>query len=367
MSIRFSILALVAGAGAGIISATWTTRSLDDYAQSLRFTSHIPETRVQKPSPIPGTYEEALARVRESAAASVVTILPASTRPDDVQDWFTYEDVLGYGAVISDDGWVIVDASVLEGMTEPSTQVVMWIRGQTYAVSFVVRDVRTRAVMMKTEAVNLSPIPFADTQEIRAGEMVFAVTANGSVSPTAVTESDYPLTLVPTKAEEFSTQWMLTSEVASLSEPLVNGAGELVGLVQGDSIAAMPLHHTVEALRDILRGNTVMYVDFGAYVVDLARAYNVPQELRQEVRAGALIMSPGSGIRAMTRGGAAAEAGLAEYDIVLAVDGERVTETTTLAEILSAYHPHDVVQCTILRGGKTLNIPVTLGDAVNVI
>jgi S1-C subfamily serine protease len=58
----------------------------------------------------------------------------------------------------------------------------------------------------------------------------------------------------------------------------------------------------------------------------------------------------------------AAEAGLEVGDVITAVNGEAVNAATTLRERISLYDGGDEVTLSVLRGGETLDISVTLGD-----
>ena len=59
---------------------------------------------------------------------------------------------------------------------------------------------------------------------------------------------------------------------------------------------------------------------------------------------------------------AAAEAGLLEGDIVTAVNGEPVDQERTLRDRIYAYEPADVITLTVLRGGESMEVEVTLGE-----
>jgi S1-C subfamily serine protease len=58
----------------------------------------------------------------------------------------------------------------------------------------------------------------------------------------------------------------------------------------------------------------------------------------------------------------AEEAGLREGDLILAVDDEEVTPETPLVGLLAAHEPGDVVELTIKRAGRELEVEVELGE-----
>lgn len=364
---RSLLLAIAAGAGAGIVSAVWTSRSLDDYAASLLAERRLPQVSTQQPTPIPGTYEEALSRVRENARTGVAVIMPASTESFASKSWLNDSSALGYGAIVSDDGWIALDASVLTDVENPLKDIDVWVNRKRYTVQTIVRDSQTGVVMIHTSATGVAPLGFASTHGAHSGEMMFAVDALGGVFPTVVAQSDEEILFGAQRAEVFTTDWSLSDAPTSLSSPLLNSAGELAGFVQAGEVHVVPLHQAFYAIRSIVRTGSDTVPALGAYTIDLAHTYNVDAELRQNLRAGALIFSPDASIHATVRGGPAAEAGFASKDIILAVDGESITETMSLAEILTLYEPGDVARCTVLRAGQTMTIPVTLGDASTLI
>lgn len=360
---KLLLLGLTAGAGAGIVAAVWTSRALDDYAASLLADRRLPQVSTEHPTPIPGTYEEALSRVRENAKTGVATLMRSSTDSFAATAWLTGENALGYGAIVSDDGWVAVDQSVFADVKNPLKDIEVWVSGKRYTVLAVVYAEQTSVAMIHTSATGVAPVGFASTGVVRSGEMMFVVDGTGGVVPTAVVESENEIYTGAQHAETFATDWALASSSFAYSAPLFNAAGELSGFVRASDLHAVPLHHALHAIRSIVKTGVDTDPLFGAYIVDLARAYNIDSDLRQGLRAGALVFHPDPSVHATIRGGAAAEAGFASKDIILAVDGESVTDATSLSEILTEYDPGDVARCTVLRSGQTITIPVTLGDA----
>jgi S1-C subfamily serine protease len=74
-----------------------------------------------------------------------------------------------------------------------------------------------------------------------------------------------------------------------------------------------------------------------------------------EVTEGALVIS-------VVADSPAAEAGLQEGDVIVAVEGEVVDARRTLSERIFAYDPDEVVTLDVIRAGETIQIEVTLGQ-----
>jgi S1-C subfamily serine protease len=87
----------------------------------------------------------------------------------------------------------------------------------------------------------------------------------------------------------------------------------------------------------------------------------VAKDLGLSVDHGVLIDKPASGAPAVFAGSPADKAGLQEGDIVVAVDGDAVDETHDLSTRILPHVPGDSVTLSVVRGGRTMEISVTLG------
>lgn len=57
----------------------------------------------------------------------------------------------------------------------------------------------------------------------------------------------------------------------------------------------------------------------------------------------------------------ASKAGIQDGDIITKVNGTAVGESNGFSSLIGQYTPNDVVELTILRGGKEQTVKVTLG------
>ncbi|WP_112432877.1 S1C family serine protease [Thermogemmatispora tikiterensis] len=70
----------------------------------------------------------------------------------------------------------------------------------------------------------------------------------------------------------------------------------------------------------------------------------------------------GSLIVSVTANGPAARAGLRAGDIIVAIDGQKVTDNQTLSDILVNKSPGQTAKVTVYRGTQQLTVTVTLGE-----
>lgn len=363
--VRILMVTVAVGACAGIIASVATERSLADYAQSLEASRQLPTLAEHKPTPIPGTYEEALGRVLKRAVPSVATIAKSvkdTTRGDAL---IGAESTLGYGAVVSADGWVLTTREALSAVKDAVRDVDVWIGSTRYAVSERRNDGATEFVLLKVDASSLSPIAFGAAPDVRSGELAFVVSDRSGILPSSIASSDAATTSLAAHAESFATTWTLANTIA-ISAPVVNAAGDLIGMATTGTTVE-PLHHGIHAMQQIFRGTDPHYALFGAYVVDLSRALNIDPALRAGQAEGALVVANSPFVAAVPKTGPAGVAGILPHDIILDVDGEAVNAETSLAELLSTYDAGDTAHVTILRDGKTQEIAVTLGDTADLV
>ena len=86
------------------------------------------------------------------------------------------------------------------------------------------------------------------------------------------------------------------------------------------------------------------------------------EENKLSVDYGALVIRERLGEEAVAPGSAAKKAGLKEFDIILEVNGEKITEKNVLADILQKYKIGDKINLKLLRSKKEIELNVTLEE-----
>jgi S1-C subfamily serine protease len=141
---------------------------------------------------------------------------------------------------------------------------------------------------------------------------------------------------------------------------LVNTRGELVGIntaIMSSSGAfsgysfAVPVSIVKKVVTDIKEYGSVQRAMLGVSILDISS--ELSKEKNIEITEGVYIAAVGDRSGAM-------DAGMKEGDVVIAIDGDKVTRAAELQEKVSRHRPGDKVRLTVLRDKKELSMDVIL-------
>jgi S1-C subfamily serine protease len=140
--------------------------------------------------------------------------------------------------------------------------------------------------------------------------------------------------------------------------PLVDAAGQVVGMNTAASSGANGIGYAIPSLivkriaEALIAGQKPGHPFLGIGFEDAATALS----------RGDPINGYGVLVTDVTPGSAADKAGVKRSDVIEKVDGVDLTNGQTLGGQIQIHNPGDVVTLTILRGGQTMDVKVTLGD-----
>ena len=272
-----------------------------------------------------------------------------------------YASSLGSGVVVSPDGLVVTNNHVLgEGNVKEVT--VALADKRELKATIVGVDTWTDLALLKIQASNLPVIPWGDSSHLKVAEWVMAIgnpyQLSQSVSLGIV--SALGRTNVGISTYEDFIQTDAAINPGNSGGALVNGRGELIGINTaiftqsggyqgiGFAVPSNLVRHIVDELQKYgeVRRGSIGYLEVAPLTT------NIASELKAPSADGVVIMD--------LRQGAAARAGLQQYDIILSVNSQPITDTATLLRLISDAPIGSAVSIEVLRDGKRQNFKVPI-------
>ncbi len=269
------------------------------------------------------------------------------------------ESVSGSGVIISENGYIVTSAHVVEGaeIIEVSLNT-----GEKYFAETVGIDINTDLALMKISVKNLPFIEFANSNKIKVGEWVLAVgnpyDLSSTVTAGIISAKGRSLDLFDGYIESFIQSDAAVNQGNS-GGALVNAQGFLVGI--NSAIATST--GNFEGFSFSIPSNIVQKVvndlkDFG-YV---RRPY-LGIEMRELNPVDDGVAKSYDGVKIVNvLSSAARKAGLKTNDIIVKVGGYETKTLQEVRDILSQMEPGSEINITYLRGDKRMYTKLKLKE-----
>lgn len=273
----------------------------------------------------------------------------------------------GSGVVISDKGYIATNNHVISGAQQ--IQVTL-ASGAVYSAKVVGTDTTTDLAVIKLDnpPSDLQVAEFADSDNLAVGEAVMAIgnplgyddtATTGIVSalnrPVTVTDDDN--NAIVTNAVQIDA----AINPGNSGGPTFNAAGQVIGI--NSSIAstasssgtagsigigfAIPSNLVKRVTNEIIDNGSVKHVVLGITIKSSSvEADGVTRGCAQ--------------VQAVTDGGPASKAGVKAGDSIVAFNGKAVNNNYSLLGYVRASAMGDKVKLTVVRGGNTMDLEVTL-------
>lgn len=279
----------------------------------------------------------------------------------------------GTGIVISRSGYVMTNKHVIKDAQNIS---VVTSDGSIYEdVEVVGSDPLNDIAFLKINGAdnNFVPAQLGDSSQVEIGQKVVSIgnalgQYQNSVTSGIISGIGRPI-LAQTGEGDEQLDSLLQTDAAinpgNSGGPLLNFNGEVIGIntaiaEDAEGIGfAIPINASKGMVKSVLANGTVKRAYLGVRYLNLTP--KVAEELKVSQKQGAYIYNDGTG-SAVVSGSPADKAGLLDKDVITKVDDKTVGETNSLALLLATYAPGDKVTLTVINGGGTKTVEVTLGE-----
>lgn len=275
----------------------------------------------------------------------------------------------GSGFVLDDDGHVITNNHVIaEAASGTGSIQVIDHEGSVYDAEVVGRSpVYDIAVLSVSGNTDLKPVALGSAQALRVGEPVVAIGSPLGLSSTVtsgiVSALNRPVTTGAT-ADDTSYINAIQTDAAinpgNSGGPLVDILGRVIGVNSAIATAgvsdeagnigvgfAIPIDQVKITAAQILRDGQARYPVIGA-----------------QVATGSPSGGAGATVAEVPSGTPASEAGLRTGDVIIEVEGERVSDGIALIVAIRAHQPGETIELTLERDSQTRTVAITLDGQV---
>src|SRR6266852_5157577 len=326
------------------------------------------------------TDEEAInVRVYRQVSPAVANILTKATEYDFFMDPVPVEGA-GSGFVIDEKGHILTNFHVVQ--EAQSIEVVLGDQSR-YPAKFIGADQRNDVALVKIDpkGKRLVALSLGDSSALQVGQKVLAIGNPFGFQSTLTTGVVSAIgRTVQTSQTTFIDEAIQTDAAINRGNsggPLINSRGEVIGInsaiftPSGTTAGigfAIPINSAKRIAHDLMTEGRVHTAFLGVQTMSvggqLAEALDLPAQ------EGLLVESA-------TKGGPAAAAGIRGGDrvvragmqriaiggdLIVSVDGKKVTSPFDLNILLNRKRPGDTVMLTVYRGGKKIEVPVRLGE-----
>ncbi|OCI31724.1 S1C family serine protease [Oerskovia enterophila] len=358
-----------AGAVAGIAALALVAGAVGGIAAD-RIVDGTQRRPVSASLPLAGTAPEA-ERPAGSVAAIAATVLPSvvSLQVEGADGIST-----GSGFVIREDGYILTNNHVVAGGADGGKVTVLFADGSERPATIVGRTADYDLAVVKVDEAGLTPLVLGDSDAVVVGDPVVAIGAplglNGTVTTGIVSALNRPVAAGDSAETAFINAIQTDAAInpGNSGGPLVNGAGEVVGV--NSAIAqppgtggatgsiglgfAIPSDQARRTAEELIEKGTATYPVIGVLL-----------DSRYQGEGVQVTTEPQGGQSPVTAGGPADEAGIQAGDVILAIDGRPVSLSDELIVAIRAKAPGDTVTLRVRTGDAERDVRVVLDEATS--
>lgn len=281
----------------------------------------------------------------------------------------------GSGFIVHADGLVLTNKHVV---IDPDAAYTVIMGDDTeYPAKVLSRDPVNDIAVLKIEGKNLPVAPMGDSKKIQLGQTVLAIgnalgMFSNTVSKGIISGLARSIAAALGSGEHMEElRGVIQTDVAinqgNSGGPLIDLDGNVIAINTAVIYGAqnigfsIPINWAKQDIKDILEHGRIRRPYIGLTYIMLGKEAQKKYALATDH--GALVARdhlPGS--VAVVPGSPADKAGIRENDIITEVNGEPLTEKTTLTEALQAFAVGETVKLSLIRNEKPMHVSLTLKE-----
>lgn len=314
----------------------------------------------------------AIIEVAGKLKPSVVSIVTEIPQLDHFGQVRGTQSGAGTGIIIREDGLILTNKHVIPESSSKIT--VVGSDGQEYEGSVLARDPFNDIAYVKIAGNGFTPAELGDSDQVVVGQKVVAIgnalgEFDNTVTSGIISGIGRPVTAGDATGEVERLQDLFQTDAAinpgNSGGPLVDINGKVIGMNtaiadNAENIGfAIPINQAKAGIVSVENTGKLTKPYLGVRYVSITKEYAKANSL--PVEQGAYVIG-GDSRPAIIDGSPAAKAGLREKDIIVKVNGQDVTKTSSLVTLIGKYQVGDEIVLRILREGQPQEVKVKLEE-----
>lgn len=277
----------------------------------------------------------------------------------------------GSGFIVTADGLILTNKHVVDDAKADYT--VITSDGEKYPARILARDPVQDIAVLKIDKTGLPAAKLGDSSTVKLGQTVIAIgnalaQFSNTISVGVVSGLSRNITATGINIREDLAGLIQTDAAINPGNsggPLLNLKGEVIGINVAVAEGAqnigftIPINQAKRGIESVQRTGTIKTPYIGVRYVMINAETAKAQKLSSDY--GALLRGSNDGPAVMP-GSPADRAGLRAEDIILEVNGVRLSDKKTLATEIQNFNVGDKINLKVRRGTGVITVQVTLGD-----
>lgn len=272
----------------------------------------------------------------------------------DVPQKENVQQASGSGVIVQKEGYIVTNNHVVKGADEIT---VTLHDKREFSATVIGTDPNTDLALIKIDADDLTPIIFANSDDVKVGEWCLAVgnpfNLNSTVTAGIVSAKGRNINILKQKyAIESFIQTDAAINPGNSGGALTNVSGDLIGI--NTAIAsptgsytgygfAVPSNIVSKVIYDLKKYGVVQRGFLGVSIRDMDS--KLAEEKGYKIKEGVYV-------EIVSENGAADKAGIKKGDVITHIDGVLVKTAAELQEIIGRKTPGDVIKVGVVRDGQ---------------
>ena len=280
---------------------------------------------------------------------------------------------MGTGIIMSEDGYIITNAHVVENARSVSVKLPSSYADDsenaedalTFDAKIIGTDSQSDIAVLKINKTGLTKAEFGKSSDVKVGELAIVIgnplsmeLAN-SVTAGIISSLNRTITIEDRTMNYMQTDASINS--GNSGGPLINAYGQVIGIASaavtksyGEGIGfAIPIDEAIPIIEDLIKngrvtGRPTLGVS-GENISDIyAKYYDIPKGFR---------------VKTVNVDSAAEEAGIKVNDIIIGIDGKLIESIGEFNSIKNTHKAGETVKISVYRNGEIIDLDVTLKEA----